>query len=557
MDSPHTSEASGERSRPWGWRYVAAVIGLILVYWLGALAGFFFKASFGDVTPIWPPSGLAVAIFIAWGIRFWPVVAIGEFITALSIPQPPLAGLIGGCAQFLEALAACRLLRLAGIDDITANARSVIHFTVLGAMLPPLLAALLGSLSLLYIGDIQPADFLNGLLTWWTGDAIGILVLTPILVQLARKRRIPMENASAPRFIAFVLLMLLIGIAITHGVGPHGAYLFFLLLPVAIVSALCFRLTGASASALLMTLIVYGLRPSDIEQGDFLTAVRMLFVGVTSFTAYLVAGFVRERDEAAARLRAMTIAIQQSEKYHALGTLAGGIAHDFNNLICIIRGHADLLDHEVQSNERTADYLRQIRNACNDATDLAKKILSFSRGGDDPARPIDVAPIVQEVTALVRSALPAHIELRTAFEAKQTTVRCAESQLKQIMMNLLTNAVHAISAAEGRQGRIEVQVLTRRIDAPVNPAFGARTGDYLVLAVSDNGVGIPAENLNKLFEPYFTTKAPGRGTGLGLSVVHGIVEELRGFIEVDSVVQRGTTMRVHLPLEPASAVSPR
>ncbi len=540
-------ESSPNRAPLSGLRFLVALIVLTLVYWIGARSGLYLKASFGDVTPIWPPSGLAVAVFLAWGIRYWPMVAIGEFAAAISIHQPPIAGVIGGCAQIAEALAACWLLRLAGVGDITATARSVMRFTAFGAAIPPLVASLLGTIGLFYVGALDRADLFSGFLTWWMGDAIGILVLTPVLTRLARERRVPLDKSSAPILAAFVLVMILIGLAVTQGFGSRGPYLFFLLLPLVVVGALRFGLTGASAGALLLTLMVYGLRPQDVEHGDFLTAVRMLFVGISAFTAYLIAGFMKERAASAARLRDMTMAMQQAEKMHALGTLAGGVAHDFNNLIGIIRGHADLalLAHE-DGPDGKVEHLRQIRQACDHAAELVKRILTFSRDRASSAHCIDVAPLVRDIVELFRRSLPVSTECRLTVDADRSQVNCAEAQIHQIAMNLLSNAHHALPDG---QGQILVRVTNRTITDSAHVAPRARSGEYLVIEVADTGAGIPKEILDRIFEPYFTTKSPGRGTGLGLSVVHGIVQELGGFIEIDSAVGQGTTMRVHLPLE--------
>lgn len=555
MNMLGTSDSTSEIASYTGVRYVAAIALLSFVYWMGAQAGLYLKSSFGDVTPIWPPAGLSVAIFLAWGARFWPMVAIGEFAAALSIHQPPLAGVIGGATQIIEALLACRFVRMAGAVDITASSRSVLRFTTCGAALPPLAASLLGASSLLYIGALAPSDFLSGVLTWWMGDTIGILVLTPVLSRLAQRPHIPIERAALPRFAAFLFSMMLVGVLITSGFGARGPYLFFLLLPAVVLAALHFGLTGAGTAALALTMIVYGLRPHDAEHGDFLTAVRMLFVGISAFTAYLVAGFLRERAAAEARLREMSIAMQQTEKFRALGTLAGGVAHDFNNLIGIIRGHADLALHSQEGGQTPdAGHLRHIRTACDHAADLVRQILSFSRGGEKFLRPVEVASLIRDIIGLFRSSLPAHIELHLSIETDRSLVRCAEAQVHQIALNLLTNAAQAINTSTGR---IDIRLFHRRISEPIIVWGRSRAGDFLVFEVADSGCGIPPELLPRVFEPYFTTKAPQRGTGLGLSVVHGIVSELGGFIDIESHVGRGTTMRVHLPLaETKSTTAP-
>ena len=529
-----------------GVRYWVMVPLLALVYWGGASLGLLLETAYGGVTPIWPPSGFAVALFLVWGRRFWPVLALGEFATALTLQQSPLAGLIGGGAQILEALLALHLLRRARVTELTSSPRAVLGFALLGATLPPLVSSSIGATSLTLLGYLERPAYLGGILTWWLGDAISILVLTPVLVKLASPPRHLLERGTALPFAAFALAMLLVGLAIVFWGNERSYYLFFLLLPFVVIAAVRFGLAGASGAALMLMVIVYGMRPQDLRGGDFLTAVRMVFVGISAFTGYLVAGFMRERAQTETRLREMQAVVENARKMQAIGTLAGGVAHDFNNIISGIMGCADLaLNFHLPEKHPATDDLRQIVVACRRAADLVRQILTFSRSSEVKPQVMDAAPVVREVARLFGSSLPATADLRVDVTATNTHVRAAPTQLHQILMNLLTNAGQALPDT---RGTIEVQLTDRVVGsaAPSRPE-GLPAGEYLVITVKDSGVGMNREIAAKIFEPYFTTKEPGKGTGLGLAVVHGIVKELGGHIAVGSTPGQGTAVRVTLP----------
>ncbi|GAB4259928.1 MAG: hypothetical protein Kow0092_08460 [Deferrisomatales bacterium] len=239
--------------------------------------------------------------------------------------------------------------------------------------------------------------------------------------------------------------------------------------------------------------------------------------------------------------------LRQSQKMEALGTLAGGIAHDFNNILTPIIGYAQLLLDGIDgpiTDEQRHD-LERIVSAGVRAQDLVGQILTFARRGERERQPVRVGPIVKETLKFLRASLPATIELRQAFETDQDTVVADPTQIHQVLMNLLTNASQALG--EGG-GVLEVGMKDAEADAGLGylpPEL--QRGSYLLLTVSDTGPGMAPEVLERIFEPFFTTKAPGVGTGLGLAVVHGIVEGHGGAVKVYSEPGQGTTFNVFLP----------
>ena len=237
--------------------------------------------------------------------------------------------------------------------------------------------------------------------------------------------------------------------------------------------------------------------------------------------------------------------LQRAQKLEALGTLAGGIAHDFNNLLLAIMGNARLAMGEVATDSPAQESLSEIAKAGARATDLVKRILAFSRPAEPQRQLVDLRPTVEEALKLLRSTLPAMIEIESSFAGAIPLAVADSGQVHQMVMNLVTNAAHAIG---DRVGHIALTLDTLTVDADLAQTTpGLREGRYLRLSVSDDGCGMDKSTLERIFDPFFTTKRAGEGTGLGLSVVHGIMRSHGGAIAVYSEPGRGTTFRLYFP----------
>jgi len=241
------------------------------------------------------------------------------------------------------------------------------------------------------------------------------------------------------------------------------------------------------------------------------------------------------------RLQAQLI---HSQKMEAIGTLAGGIAHDFNNILSLIIGYTELARDEVSEGSQLWEDLKEVYQAGKRARDLVKHILTFSRQSEQEQKPIHIQPIVKEALKLLRPSLPTTIEIRKHLTATGM-VLADPTQIEQVIMNLCTNAYHAMRDRGGvLEVKLEEVVLegeahSRQLELP--------PGTYLALTVLDTGHGIDRAVIDRVFEPYFTTKATGEGTGMGLAVVHGIVKSHGGTITVDSEPGKGATFQVLLP----------
>ncbi len=235
----------------------------------------------------------------------------------------------------------------------------------------------------------------------------------------------------------------------------------------------------------------------------------------------------------------------QAHKMEAIGTLAGGIAHDFNNILTSILGYTHLIMMDVEKGSLIDEHSQEIYKAGLRATDLVRQILTFARKTDDEMAPIRVDVIVKEVLKLLRSSIPTSIEILHDIRAKSKIMANA-TQIHQVIMNLCTNASHAM---EDREGVLRVTLNEKSVDYSQKDLLNdIIPGHYLELMVSDTGTGIPPEIMDRIFEPYFTTKSMDKGTGMGLAMVQSIVHERGGTIQVKSQPDVGTTFTLLFPV---------
>ena len=237
--------------------------------------------------------------------------------------------------------------------------------------------------------------------------------------------------------------------------------------------------------------------------------------------------------------------LRQAQKMEAIGTLAGGIAHDFNNILTAVIGFSDLALGFVEKGSQLEIYMQEVHTAGNRAKELVKQILTVARRSKTELIPVQISLIAKEALKLIRSTLPTTIDIRTSLDS-HAIIQADPTHIHQIFMNLCTNAAHAM---ENNCGILTVSLSDSKLDQDTQgkPADLA-PGDYITLSVTDTGKGIPEKDMEFIFEPYFTTKEVGTGTGLGLSVVQGIVKSYGGDISVQSVVGNGSTFTVYLPV---------
>jgi len=244
--------------------------------------------------------------------------------------------------------------------------------------------------------------------------------------------------------------------------------------------------------------------------------------------------------------------LRQSQKMQALGTLAGGIAHDFNNILTAIVGNAHLAVSDLEPEHPAQISLAEIAKAGTRAIELVKRILMFSRQQDATRVVTPLQPVIEEALKLLRASLPAMIHIRSSYADDLPKVSADATQIHQIVMNLGTNAAHAMSE---KGGLIKIELDHLVVDehlASTSPDL--HPGHYVRMVLSDTGCGMSREIMDRIFEPFFTTKGPKQGTGLGLSVVHGIIKNHEGAISVYSEPGKGTAFRIYLPVAESDTV---
>ena len=255
---------------------------------------------------------------------------------------------------------------------------------------------------------------------------------------------------------------------------------------------------------------------------------------------------ITERKQAEEEKKKLTIQLYQAQKMEAIGTLAGGIAHDFINILGAILGYAEMIRDDCPTNSIVAHDIDQVIKAGNRAKELVKQILAFSRQSEATKLPVQPAPIITEAIKMLRASLPTTITIEQDIDSEAGVILADPTQIHQILMNLGTNAFHAM---EINGGTLTISLHKKTLhQEDLGSEKHMRPGRFVQFSIKDTGVGIAPEILNRIFDPYFTTKEVGKGTGMGLAMVHGIVQSYGGSITCNSQLGKGTIFQIMLPV---------
>jgi len=254
---------------------------------------------------------------------------------------------------------------------------------------------------------------------------------------------------------------------------------------------------------------------------------------------------ISERKKADKERQQLESQLQQSQKMESIGTLAGGIAHDFNNILGIILGNTEMSLKDIPDGNRAKQTLEEVRDASLRAKDMIQQLLSFGRKSDYVRKPLKIIPDINESLKFLRSSIPRSVKIKKIFPEDSYTILADQTQIHQIMINLCSNAFDAM---EEDGGLLTVQLADENIyQWSMKSANRLAPGQYVKLSIIDTGHGMSSDTIKRIFEPYFTTKDVGKGTGMGLAVVHGIVEKYGGHISVESEIGKGTVFNLWLP----------
>jgi PAS domain S-box-containing protein len=261
---------------------------------------------------------------------------------------------------------------------------------------------------------------------------------------------------------------------------------------------------------------------------------------------------ITERRRAEEENAQLQVQLQQAQKMEAIGTLAGGIAHDFNNILGAILGYAELAQEDSPAGSMMRKDIDQVVKASHRAKDLVKQILAFSRQAATDHIPLQPGIIIKEALKMLRSSLPTTIDIRQDIDPEAGLILADPTQIHQVIVNLCTNAFHAMEETGGILNISLKKTTLTKPDLANEPHV--QPGDFIQLSIGDTGPGIAPEIREKIFDPYFTTKAVGKGTGMGLAIIHGIVKSYNGFVSCHSRPGEGTVFHVYLPVISDSVV---
>ena len=254
---------------------------------------------------------------------------------------------------------------------------------------------------------------------------------------------------------------------------------------------------------------------------------------------------VTEKKHAEEEKKKLQVQLQQAQKMEAIGTLAGGIAHDFNNILGAILGYAEMVQDDSPEGSRSRGDIDQVVKASYRAKELVKQILNFSRQGESEQIPLQPALIIKEVVKMLRSSLPSTIDIQQEVDMDVGLILADPTQIHQVLVNLCTNAFHAMEEAGGILTISLKKTTLSKTDLASEPLV--QPGVFVQLSVRDTGSGIAPEIQQKMFDPFFTTKEVGKGTGMGLAIIHGIAKSYKGFVNYNSKPGEGTVFHVYLP----------
>jgi signal transduction histidine kinase len=504
------------------------------------------------VTPIWPPAGLAVAVTYIFGYRVLPGIVLGSLFFGLSRNPLPVALAIAA-VQVIQPVIDVRILKSLRFDKRLERVRDPLILALAAGPAGAIMAATLASAVYQLAGQVSREMALYQWMLWWIRDWLGVMVFAPLIFAWAAPPDTRWSWRRAGEAMALIVVLVLASQVIfgLWGVfaNPRRVPIAFLFFPIVGWAGLRFGARGAASLTALVSVFAIviaglGLGPFAEFPLEFTHAVLFAFLSLGSLSGLLLAAIMAEREDAMAKRLLLEEQLRHSQKMEAVGRLAGGIAHDFNNLLTAIIGYTEIVLHGLDPKDDRRGDAEEIGRAAMRAADLTRQMLAFSRRQVLQPKVIDLNTALTKVEPMLRRMIGEDIVMTVSGRAAHPYVRVDPGQVEQVVMNLVVNARDAMP----KGGRLSVETAEATIDAAAAADMpDARPGDYVMLSVSDTGVGMSPEVRARIFEPYFTTKDVGKGTGLGLSTAYGIVRQSDGHIALSSEVGKGTTFRIYLP----------
>jgi signal transduction histidine kinase len=530
-------------------QYALATAVLAAVYIVAARAGLMMDAVAGFATLVWPPSGLALAALLVFGTRLWPGVLIGAFVANLLAGAPVPVALGMGIGNTLEpVLAVYALRRIPGFQVSLERLADVIGLIVLAAGLSTMVSATIGVTSLYLGGIISPSQLAETWRAWWLGDLIADLIVAPVLLVWAGRPRKPADPKRRLEVLALGISVIVASLLIFGGPsGPPAAtgmfaqaYMFF---PMLIWAALRFGQRGAVSTAFVVSVIaVWG---TALGHGPFVTPALyqslialQTFMGIAAATFLVLGASISERRRAEEELRLAQARAENANR--AKAEFLAVMSHELRTPLNAISGYVDMLSLDVDGplSDKQRVSLSRIQLNQQHLLALIDDVLSFAKieAGklDIHFQNVLIHDVIESLEALVRPELQRKELAFTCDPCDDAAaVRADPEKLRQILLNFVANAIKFTPQG----GRIRV---------------GANRVDEIVrIWVSDTGIGIPSDQLEQVFEPFFQVEAgPTRrypGIGLGLAIARDLARAMDGEVRLESEVGKGTTIWLLLP----------
>ena len=531
-----------------GVRYAGSLVLLAAVYAVAARIGFAAAAAHPVVSSAWPPSGIAFAVLLLLGMRFWPSIAIGAFLVNFLGGIPALGALAIATGNTLEAVVGVWLLtQIVRFHPALDRLRDVLALVLLGATASTAISATVGTIVLKIVGGAAGRSTETIWLAWASGDSIGILILTPLILVWATGRRpkITLRDSVEAGVLGIVLVVFT---AFLFDLPFNYVYAIF---PFTILAAVRFGRRGAATASFIVAFLAVWHTVRGVGPFSGTTPINNLFelqifIALLALTSLMLAAVIAEREAVEAALELTRQQSRQAQKMEAVGRLAGGVAHDFNNLLTVIASCTDFVLGDPTLPEEHRSDLDEVKKATNRATSLTRQLLAFGRTQVLRPSTINLNEQVAHLLPMLKRLFESTIEIRVQPAPDLWAVRADTTQIEQVLLNLAINARDAMKDGGILTFSTENAVVRYGDGAP-DQEYIIRPGDYALLRVRDTGIGMSAETQRKVFEPFFTTKETGKGTGLGLATAYGIVKQSGGYIKLVSAPGKGAEFQIYLP----------
>ncbi|MGD9965444.1 MAG: MASE1 domain-containing protein [Hyphomonadaceae bacterium] len=519
------------------WLRAGEVVLAAAAYFIIARASLYFASLNPSAAPIWPPAGLAIALLLVRGNMLLPGILAGAFAANFATtPSILTAGAIA-LGNGLEAFVAAFVLgRWAGGERVFQSPVGVGKFALVVIAVAAPLSASIGVSTLAATGYAQWSEFIAVWTTWWLGNVAGAILAAPAIVLWMRTLRGDEALQPGPAMLGAFAAAIIVALLALSPISPvppasRGAVAFLVILPL-LWSALRLGLRETATIALIISsFALWGVvaGSSPFIQSTFNGSLLLLAAFVVAATLPSLA-LAAERHASQALLDQTRQELVQAQKLEALGQLTGGVAHDFNNLLAAITSGLKTLERQEAERQRTVELMSQ---ALDRGSGLTRQLLAFARREPVRLERLSTTEALQSAEALIAQSLNERIRFEVYAAPGLWPVKADRNQFELALLNLAVNARDAMP--DGGDLTIQAENV---VDGDAN---------NVAVSVIDTGEGMTEEVLARAFEPFFSTKAAGAGTGLGLAQVYGFATQCGGTVAVESAPGRGTTVTVMLP----------